>query len=554
MMLHIDIKNWRIIEHAQLEVGPGPTLLLGGNGAGKTAARIGISFVLAPAGKRVSPYAEVLGEGAPQVVRRGAKRATIFVAGPDGSVKRTWPKPSEPTIEGRPPASDAVVAGHIDPLAMRDGEWIDWLLCLAGQDEADDKAITAALVAEGIDQHPASVWAVRVGKDGWDAAAAAADEARLNAQRQWKDATGKTWRPTEATSWEPEGWEETRSAEELATALATAGARAEQTIAASGAAQQRATELREQAAAAPRLRDALAKAKDTWEQLERTAREQAQALVPSDDGAYVITCPGCKKVTRYAPNPAARKADLEARGAQVRYTDLGVQLRRAEKAESTLAEVAPPAPGATTPDDSAAQDRAAAARVEVTRLRDLLETRQRIDKAHALGAKAAALAQTTALLKPDGLRARTLDTFADEIQADFDQWSDLLWGGKVTLSLTKPGLKYRLWYDDGRYSGPAHRLTYGLDDPSGHLGRARIILQMLGWSRLGGDLVCVEVTSIDEPGQRGLLTLFDQLNVPALVTIKSDHPDTWAASIKGPVHRVYVLEDGRSRLVASKGD
>lgn len=544
--MRVKAKNFRAIEHADIRVDDGPTLVLGGNGAGKTSLRVGVGWAIAPGDKRTTPFNELLSQGATSIVRTGTKRAQIHLEGDAGSLVVTWPKASR-MADGTPPSSDPVVAGWVDPLAMPAGPWSDWLLSMCGDGaELSAETIIGLMIDadDRIDQKAASIWATKVEQVGWDAAGEEADKRRLECQRDWCKITGaRSWQPKHATTWAPEDWEETRSLAELEAAAAQASEAHLAAVSDLGGNKAKADRLRALAANAPELRAQAEKVEAEWTRLERESFEAAGHLIPDESGNISATCPQCKATTRYSANPRAVALTEQARGAQIRLHDLQARLREAEAATAALAETGASAePSASLPDGVA--DKVEALQQEARHAQALVETARQIHKARIVGAGAERGAVIAAMLKPNGLRARLLDQFADDIQSDLDLWAARLCGPGVKLWLAKDQeLGHRLWIDDGAYHGSASAITYGLDDPSGKLARARIALQMVGWSRMRCDLMCIEASALDGPGQAGLLQLLLKHKVPALVTLKSDNPESWAST---PLPHIYALRDGRS--------
>ena len=218
MSYRIQIRNFRRVVAADLELRGPVTLLVGGNEAGKTSTlrALGAALTRTPRlhGATKSDAGPVLHDPR-RIDETATERAADFAAvvveklderGVIGVCKATWPD-QQIAERGREPPQASVYAANIGtPFGQ---SWLPYLESVLPEGSPDDATIAYALTGVGVNALEASDIAEQLvsGRQTWDQASQEMLEKSRAAQRAWRQVTGSpSYGDVIGASWRPQAW------------------------------------------------------------------------------------------------------------------------------------------------------------------------------------------------------------------------------------------------------------------------------------------------------------------------------------------------------------
>jgi hypothetical protein len=328
--MQASIRNIRRVRTADLDIGPGVTLVAGENDNGKSSTLGAVAAAVT--GSQIMP--DLLRKEMAQLVHDGAESGLVEVRAPDGSVRVALPEGAVSST-GNPPRATAFAAGLTSLVDMSQTERAAQLIGvlkatpkrdaifralreiplsenaaarLMRDDGAKHSAIAEKLRADGIEMDQFGTVLSEI-VQGWDEAHARLVEANKKAKGAWEQITkAKRYGSVIAAGWLPPGWDArmdlvtieqaeqrvTEAKERHAAALRNAGAsdaerQAKQSLADAYDARHNAHEEAVQAYAAADRRVA-------------GCRQALDALPVPTDAHNALSCPHCSKPVRVGSN------------------------------------------------------------------------------------------------------------------------------------------------------------------------------------------------------------------------------------------------------------
>ena len=537
--MRILVENFRRLHRAIIEPSP-LALVCGLNEAGKSSLQQAVAAALSGAGN-VTPG--VTKAGAACLVHDGEKAGRVVISDDEAEVSVSFPSCQVKTSGPFRFASECAL-GIEKPLRMKPANLAGWMNAFLGT-APDEEEFTREMEAAGFSAKAiASAWA-EVNELGWDAAKVAAEKRRAELAGEWKGVTGQNFGSKAAASWSPEGFDETRTQEELAEAANAARVGRDRAVAARAVQDADKAGLEAQVASLPELRrraKALREtANKTNEAYDAIIRE-GLPLAPQQ-----LCCPECNaklnlidgelrkrsldfdeaKRQHAAHMERREKAQAENNKALAAARDAETAVTQAESAEKRLADLEAKAgefAGVDTDVDAATArcQKAEAALAAAGKAREAKALYQRWEANNNLAG----------LLAPDGIRRRVLVKKLDPLHAELAALAAVAGWKPVTftadLNVEVGGRPYHLMSEGAQW-------------------RADTLLQLVIAARRKDPLVLLDRADVvHRSAQNELFKLLQHTGQRVLVCmtyVSADKvPDLAAAGLG----KSYWLEDGLS--------
>ena len=554
-MLKINVRNFRGIEYADLEVAP--IALVGGrNRAGKSSLCQAVGAALSG---RVIPVEGVLKSTAGVLVRSGADAGNVQVSiDDDNTVAIAYPAAERLTTGAGTDASEFAVGLNSIitlPVKERATALASYLRSSPGEDDLNRALADGGITAEA----QAKVWAA-VMKSGWDAAHKIAKDTGIKQKGAWEATTNERYGSRKSGAWLPADWHEgleTKSIDNLEAEVAVAKAELEDNIAQQAVDQSGLEELKARAAKSTDASAAVDAARQELDAANEARRQLPDIPDHGEDWSNETECPLCggtvyftlegDEIHLHAEAPAKEApAVVDARQtaikealeriekARTKVSDAERAYRDAQMAKDALAGADQGKGGTMRPEDIDT------AREGVRIAEQRLDAFKRKTNADRYARAIAANQVIASVLAPDGLRktilARAIEKFNDDYLAPFCEIAK--WPGmklEPDLSVSVGGRIFGLCSESEQY-------------------RVRVVMQLAVAKIEKAPMVVIDrADTLDEIGRNGLFVLLHKLQIPALVAMTMNRiesvPDL---AVKG-VGRSYWLEDGQcTALVTDK--
>jgi energy-coupling factor transporter ATP-binding protein EcfA2 len=549
--MKLTCRGLRSLTEAEIELGPGLTLVIGANGSGKSSAALAAGALLARDGK-LGRTKDDRGRG---LVADGARGAVVSLRSEDGHVEISWPE-GEVRQKGEAPAASRTAAGLDRPAAVdaksraamlisslkAEPTKVEWLDACS---DCNYQMIDAALAEHA--------WTL-VADQGWDAAVKILANQGRDAKAVWCRITGRSaYQSTGGATWQPDGHETENLAaanvagQEAIVLAAKIGRDAALTTQAVGAAERDRLAIAANQRQAideievPQARQAVQEAEDavgSWEQKLRYV-EMCRTLCP---------CPHCDRpIAIWPPNdpggPPLRKpanaasvdaktlAEWRGKQADAKRALEEAQLRQRQAlSRQTAAYEADEKLAGLPPLDPLAME---AAELAWTRAKARLAAIEATVDARAVHEQIQALAAAINLAGPSGLR-----------QSKLAQTLDLVNGGLVELCAIAgwPVVLISQELEIG-YGG-----RNWVDLSESERWRVETALAVEIGRRDGSELVVLDRADVlDGRGRNGLLTMAASTGVPILCFMTA--PKSQAQAIAATGCAVWLLAAGRCELI-----
>ena len=557
--MKIKIRNFRGVERADLNIS-GITLLAGLNWAGKSSVCIGVGAALSG---EVMPVEGLLKREAGALVRLGADGGMIEISNEDATATIFYPNAERETKGSGSLEASAIAIGRRSVAIMDPKERAKELaVYLKAQPSSEDLALaledTGLLAPAVIDKIVAVVR-----EQGWDEAHGIAKVTGAKLKGAWEEVTqGERYGSTKAETWFPPDWSEDiagASQQSLEEAKASAQTSLEKAIAESAVSESEVEGFREQAAELEPAKAKVIGSEQAIEDLEKRLRraQEERAALPSGyrDTELLLDCPDGDMqhelvITRKAatttyklvkprkkPSDAALKKQRDAIiSADGKISKLNTELTDARFVLSEgrdiiarskrAAERLSAAEGKTGDQDAVEKARNAVAEAE--RCLRAWTAKSAADRHHRsiLGNQA-----IVAVLAPVGLRksvlARAIDKFNQEHLAPLCEaagWKAVTL--EADFSIRYGGRPYMLLSNSEQY-------------------RLRVILQIAMAKIDGSALMVMDGAEIlDWAGQNGLIKVLRMVDMPALIAMTLNKPETAPDLDAKKVGETYWIENG----------
>jgi len=559
MTMKIAIRDFQVVEVADIEAGEGITLIAGRNAQGKSS----IAKVTACVLTGLLQPGRLAKKDAGRLVRSGRKTATAVVSTPNGTARATWPD-CKAASEGAAPSVHPIAAGIESVIDMDAKERSKLLADLLHTTPTRDDFMGACADGGITDDIAAKVWE-GIEALGWDGKLKDLEDKGRTLKYKWADATGeKNYGSEKAANWLPAGWTPNLAAatvEALRAAVKSARGALDDALRVQGADAGEVTRLKALADAMDLRRDALEKLVRARADAETAhdAAEMAREALPPAEQADGLTCPCCGSMLRLAHNLGSDKRLVEAdrigeeelRARRMNIASADGKLSKAKGELSALVAQESTARAALTEAEAAArklaeigEDRGAGTADAVDVARAAVAEAERRLKAVEAKAKADECvrlldlnARVRAIVEPTGLRQsrleKVLTAFNDGPLAELcapAQWDHVRI--EPDMSVTFGGRPY------------AALAGHGPQIASDQF-KARVILQV-AVARLQGDpLVVIDAADVlDARGRSGLILMLHDVGIAALVTMTYSAPDLPPDLAKAGKGRVYWVEAG----------
>ena len=556
--MQIKIRNFRGVERADLNIS-GITLLAGLNWAGKSSVCIGVGAALSG---EVMPVEGLLKREAGALVRLGADGGMIEISKEDATATIFYPNAERETKGSGSLEASAIAIGRRSVAIMDPKERAKELaVYLKARPSNEDLALAledAGLLPAVIDKIVAVVR-----EQGWDEAHGIAKVTGAKLKGAWEEVTqGERYGSTKAETWFPPDWDEGlvgASEQTLEEAKASAQTSLEKAIAETAVSEDEVDRFRAQAAELEPAKARIVKLEQAIKVLEeqfRKAQEERTAL-PSGyrDTELLLDCPDGDMrhelvITRKAatttyklvkprkkPSDAAlkkqrdaiisadgkiSKLNTELSDARIALSEGRDVMARSEKAAEQLSA----AEGKTG--DQNAVEQARNVHAEAARRLGAWRSKNAADRHHRsiLGNQA-----IVAVLAPVGLRksvlARAIDKFNQDHLAPLCEaagWKAVTL--EADLSIRYGGRPYMLLSNSEQY-------------------RLRVILQIAMAKIDGSALMVMDGAEIlDWAGQNGLIKVLRMVDMPALIAMTLNKPETAPDLDAKKVGETYWIENG----------
>jgi hypothetical protein len=590
----IQIRNFRRVVAADLELRGPATLLIGGNAVGKTSTLRALGAALARAprlhGATKSDAGPVLHDPR-RIDDTATARAADFAAvvvekldegGVIGVCKATWPDQQIAERGHEPPHASVYAANIGSPFGQ---SWLPYLESVLPEGCPDEATIGDALTEVGISALEASDIAEQLasGQQTWDQASEEMVEKSRAAQRAWRQVTGSpSYGDVIGASWRPKAWvpdledvTEAEVREELSHAMADVVRTAQRGVAAAAGRlnRQRDKALQslqvERRAAEERLmkplRAEMAEAERWLETLRQSEPHEQKTLECAHCGKpNVLTHDSTMRPLLGRP-PAAH--ELEAAMASHKETVKAAEKRRAAAQQALIEAVSDERDKTPTevelereiadldqqiaglgnePEESPEMVAARRRQVELElQLEMVAQVRHAGEHHDAVQAYRAGIE----LLAPTGLRRELM---VSEIERTLQPWLDehapwLFGDASVKVDTTVPTIPLLV------YGETYEQLAWG-GDPNSVALRMRYLAQLFAAVRDGSDIVLLDrADTLVNAAQASLVGLIKHLGLTALVAMTSRH-DARAAARQLATElgcAAYVIDAGRTEEAAT---
>lgn len=565
--MKIVVRDFQMVERADVVAGDGITLVAGQNSAGKSSIAKAAAAVLT--GQLQYGLAK---KDAGKLVRAGRDAGSVRLQAEGGTALASWTKGDcSFSCDGKPPTLSHIAAGLASIVDMTPTERAAGLTKLlhAVPTEVD---LVEALKDAGVGEKAIAdeLWK-RVEALGWDGAFADFKEKGTKHKGRWEQVTGEKWGEKKAAGWKPAGWIAEladASPDDLQAEVGEARQELERAIAAAAVDQAEVARLELEASALPTAEEASVAAQTVLAQAEavHTSAVRRREALPPADPSPVLTCPCCKEtltlkvdaannktlekgerinademkerridIARHDGQVSKAKGELEA--ANVKARDAETAVRAAQEAGRMLAELRAKAAeqGSAGTDVGATRAKLAEAEARLAMLTKYLEA----DKARRLVATNIAV---QSVLAPDGVRqaklVKVLDTFNTGILrplCEAANWQDVRVEPDANLTVTYGGRPY------AQLAGLGPQL-------SSDQFRVRAVLQVALAQRAGDEMVIIDAADVlDREGREGLIGMLATAEMHALVCMTFSAPGIVPDLERAGLGRSYWVEDGLCR-------
>jgi hypothetical protein len=556
--LRVRIRNYIGIARADIEIGPGTTLIAGDNAQGKTSILRAVATLvtgdLVPRGMRLNAANELVMDGRAD----GELRLTANGDAGNASASVGYPEPKYVT-QGKPPQASAIAAGISNYTDLTEVERARFLANLLQTMPGDD-AVKKALAGE-IGTGDVQAVLDMLHAHSWDEVCEKLKERRIKLKGKWEDLAGERYGDSKAKEWKPKGWEEghdEQSPEQISARLATAQEAVEHLTRAAVLSEAEYQSLVDLVGKREPMEMALQMAQTQMPTIEAEwalSRQELDALPPEVEEG--LPCPHCgafvviahkigdqplhlKPVEPLAPGePERRREALQAKREEVAeaHRKLEQQQRLIGACMEKLREI------------DTAQDKLRGAKKgngedHVWRLRAAQEAR---DKAQASAARSSLLRDARKasvdvahlntiidVLGPQGLRRDALEAKLAQFEAE------------NLLPLTHELATWKAVTIDRdtlmpRYGGRPYVLCSRSEQ-----WRVNVTLQVAIALLQGDSIICIDGADIlSKKGQTDLFTgLLDRLPIPVVVGAMYDRPKDAPGLASAGLGHVYWIKDG----------
>lgn len=554
--MEIKVQNFMGCAEADIKLEP-MALVVGGNYQGKSslcrAVRAAVTGNVLPFGLKKTAAA--------MLVRTGAAKATVEIAGEDGRAQVEWPR-ADHESKGAPPTASACAVGLENLPDLPPREQAPWLMELIGGAPSRDDLAAALSDIDLPSSLVEDLWS-RIEVDGWEKAHIRSRDRGREIKAQWNLVTSQDWGVKKGAAWTPADWSDELTAmseSDLIAANSAAQAEYDDAIGNQAVTDSDRERWAAEAAKIDHLKPALAEAKAASDDAQK-ALEKAQmelAGLPVVQGANGTPCPWCAQRVQVTKNKYGQPelAKFEQKQTKEEIDDAMKKRKVGEDAVATVRADWSEKRGAEIEIESGIKAALAAAK----NLQEAQE-KQGVDAAtvsqrkNALDRSAARLAAWRSKTQADRLHDKiVLNGKIVDVLAPTglrQQWlSDRLEGLNTSLSeLTKVAGWEEVKINTDASVELAGRPFLLLSESEQY--RARVALQVVAAQYDGSKILIIDGADILDPrGRAGLFKALAHAEIPALVamTTKPDKVPDLSAMGAGQVYHIekgVIKNDGK---------
>lgn len=293
----VEIRSYRGIDRADINLSSKVTLIVGENGKGKTSFLEGVQAVCTAEPNHFS----VKKADAPGYVNRGAKEGTVTLRDENGTRRVTYPSLEVKSLERAATTHRRVAMGLVKFHRMSEDELAKALETYASQ-QVDRERLSLELTEAGLFQGDRDrILDTVFGTDkipgmGWDAGDKWASTEATKRKALFKNVAGCTWGVNQGVTFTPEGWEldlVEAQLEDLEKAVVDSRESHEQAIRENAFAESEIEQLQRDASEIENLNAEWHQANLRFEKSSREAKALEEKLTKAKADAHLITCENC---------------------------------------------------------------------------------------------------------------------------------------------------------------------------------------------------------------------------------------------------------------------